>query len=132
MGYWAFETKNGLWCVLYLVGQLLWSLSLLLSSFGSFELMGGLSMNIKVPTGVSQGVVTFVDKEVEIVPSAPIFIITGIGYLLTFVAVIHVLLFGAISLSKLHHGGTNATPAREKLSGGDEEQPIKPLGAQGP
>ena len=85
VGYWAIETNNGCWSITYLVLEFLWATSLFFSSLASFNYM-------------------------EI---SSIFIVTAIFYMITAIAAFQVGVFGAIALSKLHHGGTNAKTARD-------------------
>eukprot|EP01052_Picozoa_sp_SAG31_P041360 SAG31_NODE_6251_length_2102_cov_1.415876_1_plen_300_part_00 len=85
VGYWAFETKNGVWTILYLVGQFIWAITLFLSCLASFNYM------------------TF----------NGIFIVTAVLYLLTVIAAFKTVIFGSICISKLHHGGNNKVAAKE-------------------
>ena len=99
IGYWAIETNNGIWAVLFIVGQFITTLALLLQSMNCFDYMTGLT----VQTGLSAPY----PSEVEVTPPAPLFAVPAVTYLLNFVAATHVMVFAAITLSKLHHGGNN-------------------------
>lgn len=92
VGYWALETKNNVWSIVYLVLELLNAIALLMYALASFS---------------------FAEYAI-------LFVITGIGYLLSAFSAFHIVIFGSIALSKLHHGGSNKSTAREVHTGGGD------------
>lgn len=104
VGYWAMETNNGIWAAIFIVCQLLWAMSLLGQSMNCFDFMTGLTVEVSLGTTTA---------EFEVAPPAPLFLIPAVAYLINFFAASHVMVFAAITLSKLHHGGNNKQGAHE-------------------
>lgn len=107
VGYWAIETGKEVWSVIYFIVSLIRSLFLLGLADKAFKYAMGLTVSVPNPA-------TGKTIEVEVSPPAVLFYIPALGYIAAFIAAVHVLVFGAITLSKLHHGGNNKESVEKK------------------